>query len=71
METPAKCSRLTVLKGEKQNFAFNVKKIAEKCFRTSKWSRQNKKEQKKAEYAKDWNWYDTMIAEFFFIAVSG
>lgn len=53
METPAKCSRLTVLKGEKQNFAFNVKKIAKKCFRTSKWSRQNKKEQKKAEYAKD------------------
>lgn len=30
METPAKCSRLTVLKGEKQNFAFNVKKIAKK-----------------------------------------
>lgn len=52
MKTPAKCSRLTVLKGEKQNFAFNVKKIAEKCFRTSKWS-QHKKEQKKAEYAKD------------------
>lgn len=53
MTTPAKRSRLTVLKGEKQNFAFNVKKIAEKCLRTSKWSRQNKKEQKKAEYAKD------------------